>query len=71
VALSITKVENRSLVEGVKKLMWFQVLLKELHHLEKGQIFYCHNESNIEMVKNLGVHSLYILTKIQDLNIFS
>jgi hypothetical protein len=36
-----------------------------MSHLEKGPIiFFCDNESNIEMVKNLGVHSLYILTKI-------
>jgi len=36
-----------------------------MNHLEKGPtIFYCDNESNIEMVKNLGVHSLCILTKI-------
>jgi len=57
ISLFSTELEYRSLTNATKEMIWFQILLLELHLLDnKPMITTCDNQSMIKLVSNPMFH---------------
>jgi hypothetical protein len=53
VALSSTKAQYKSLLDGAKEISWFWTLLKELQPLrDKSTWLHCDSQNNIKLLNN-------------------